>query len=172
MISKTPAAKPSRTDGFVLSVDQGSNQAGVTLWRDGNLFDMCVLDGGGSDVFSRRLCHQVPQLTAFLDKNVSKSIKLHKVVFEGVKARLVMVTVGAFLTCPRIDAKLHQQFSFVESSSWKRWARDHGATGPFKEIKGVKSLKETGFPTDKYARMTEDIADSILIYKTWCDIDA
>ena len=157
----------SRTDGWVLSIDQASNFAGVSLWRDGRLFDTTVLNGGGSDVFSRRLCHQVPQLTAFLDRNVARDTKVHKVIFEGVRARLVLITVGAFLTCPRIDAKMHQQFSFVESSSWKKWAQSQGATGPFKEIKGVKSLKETGFPTDKYPDMTDDIADSIMMYKVW-----
>lgn len=154
--------------GFILSIDQASNAAGVSLWHDGQLKAHTVLrSNSSSDSFARRLQTQVPQLTAFLDAHLPEKLKLTKVLFEGMKARLVLVTIGAFLTCPRLDNKLHAQHSFVESSSWKKWAQQHGATGPFKEIKGVKALKEIGYPVDKLAIDSDDVADSILIYLTW-----
>lgn len=157
--------------GFVLSIDQASNSAGVSLWCNGVLQDVTVLDGGGpSDPFSRRLQNQVPQLTDFLDRNVTRNTKIQKVLFEGVRARLVLVTVGAFLTCPRLDAKLHAKHTFIESSRWKMWAKNHGATGPFKEIKGTEALKEVGFQSTLWPKFQQDIADSILMYLTWRDL--
>ncbi len=154
--------------GYVLVIDQASNAAGVSLWRDGNLVATTVLASKSpTDPFSRRVQHQVPQLTDFLDQHLPAHTLIEKVLFEGVKARLVMIVVGSFLVCPRISAKMHEKFSFVGSGTWKRWARDHGATGPVREIKGKKSLTETGF--DTAAIDSDDICDSILMYFAWRD---
>lgn len=157
-----------KESGYVLVIDQASNLAGVSLWHNGDIKAHTVLrSNSSSDSYSRRLQTQVPQLTLFLNKYVPIEFKITKVVFEGMKNRLVLITIGAFLTCDRIDAKLHQRFSFVESSSWKRWAKDHGAQGITKDIKGVKALRETGFPVEAFKIESEDVADSILIYLTW-----
>lgn len=154
--------------GFVLSIDQASNMAGVSLWHNGNLKAHTVLrSNAASDSFARRLQTQVPQLTTFLDEHLPTGLKITKVLFEGMKSRLVLCTIGAFLTCPRLDTKLHAQHSFIESSSWKKWAQAHGATGPFKEIKGVKALQEVGYPTVATGITSDDVADSILMYLTW-----
>lgn len=153
--------------GWTLSLDQASNTAGASLWFDGNLYATSVLLGGGSPVFSRRLVAMQENLTRFLDSALPPGVQLSKVIFEGVHARLVLVTVGAFLCSPRIDAKLHAQHSFIASSTWKKWAQEHGATGIFKDIKGVKALKETGFDTDKVSGIQDDVADSIMIYYAW-----
>lgn len=142
--------------------------AGVSLWYDGELIAHTVLlSQSADDKYSRRLQHQVPQLTDFLNKQLPKGLNIEKVIFEGMKNRLVLITVGAFLTCPRLDAKLHQKFSFVESSSWKRWAKNKGATGLTKDVKGVKALREIGFPVDKHDIKSDDVADSVLMYLTW-----
>lgn len=69
--------------------------------------------------------------------------------------------------CPLIQVKLHPKFSFVESRSWKKYAADRGASGPIKDIKGLKALREIGFPVEQYGIESDDVADSILIYKTW-----
>lgn len=154
--------------GYVLSVDQASNLAGVSLWHNGELKATTVLKSRSpDDPFSRRLQTQLPQLTAFLDTHVPKEYQIEKVVFEGVRSRLILAVVGGFLVCPRIHARVSEKANFVESSSWKRYAYLHGATGPVKDIKGVKALRESGFDVDKYSIESDDIADSCLIYLTW-----
>lgn len=90
-------------------------------------------------------------------------------VFEGVRSRLVLCTVGAFLTVPRIQAVISQTKNFVESTTWKKYAQRNGATGPIADVKGVKALREIGFPLDRYPIQSDDIADSILIYKAWTE---
>lgn len=57
--------------------------------------------------------------------------------------------------------------NFVVTSTWKYWASRRGATGPSKDIKGVKALSEVGFPVEKYGIASDDVADSILIYLAW-----
>lgn len=154
--------------GHVLSIDQASNLAGVSLWHNGDLKATTVLKSRSpDDPFSRRLQYQVPQLTQFIDLHVPPQFLVEKVVFEAVRPRLIMATVGAFLTSPRISARMAEKTSFIESSVWKKWAKDHGATGIFKEIKGVKSLREAGFDVDKYGISSDDVADSIMQYKAW-----
>tara|TARA_R110000868_G_scaffold375983_3_gene640690 strand:- start:142 stop:636 length:495 start_codon:yes stop_codon:yes gene_type:complete len=156
--------------GYVLSVDQASNCAGVSLWLDGTLQASTTLNSkSASDPFSRRIQFQLEQLNSFIDLHVPADVILDKVIFEGVRSRLVTCVVGAFLCCPRIDAKISEQKNFVESSSWKNWARARGAVGDFKIIKGVKALRECGWDMIKYPVTSDDIADSILMYLCWKD---
>lgn len=159
----------AKEQGWVLSVDQASNCAGVSLWHNGILIACTTLNSKKStDTLPRRLQTQVPQLTEFLQKYLPAGEMVTTVIFEGVRARLVALVVGAILTCPLLDkCRINQYASFVESSSWKKWARSHGATGTFEQIKGVKALREVGFPVDKYLLTSDDIADSILMYLTW-----
>jgi hypothetical protein len=79
----------------------------------------------------------------------------------------VLITAGAFLTCPRINAKLHAKHSFIETSSWKKWAMKNGATQEFKLIKGVPALTQVGFPVADFSIVSDDVADSVLMYLTW-----
>ena len=154
--------------GFVLSIDQASNVAGVSLWFSGGLIaTTTLLSARPSDPFSRRVQDQVAQLTTFLETHTPPETLIDRVIFEGVRARLVICVVGAFMTCPRIDAKLSEKANFVESSSWKNYARARGATGPFSEIKGVKALTEIGWDMVKHPVVSDDIADSILMYSCW-----
>lgn len=156
--------------GFVLAIDQASNCAGVSLWFCGELRATTTLNSQSpTDPFARRIQTQLEQLTAFLNTELPPDVQIEKVVFEGVRPRLILATVGAFMCCPRISAKLDESRSFVGSSSWKSWAKMRGATGPFKEIKGVKALQETGWDFTKYPIESDDIADSILIYSCWRD---
>ncbi len=156
--------------GFVLSIDQASNAAGVSLWLDGELQATTVLvSKDKNDPFSRRIQYQLEQLNTFIDLHVPADVVLDKVLFEGVRSRLVNIVIGAFLCCPRIDAKISEKKNFIESSSWKNWARARGAQGPFTEIKGVKSLRECGWDLVKYPVTSDDVADSIFIYMTWRD---
>lgn len=156
--------------GFVLAIDQASNAAGVSLWLDGTLTATTVLlSKDKSDPFSRRIQYQLEQLNVFIDAHVPADIILDKVLFEGVRSRLVVCVVGAFLCCPRIDAKISEKGNFVESSSWKNWARARGAQGAFKDIKGVKALRECGWDFNKHPITSDDTADSIFIYLCWRD---
>ncbi len=151
-----------------MSIDPASNLAGVSLWLNGRLTGTTVLkSNSSSDSYSRRLQTQVPQLTAFLASYLSEGECISKVIFEGVRARLVLVSVGAFLTCPYIDAKISPTSSFIESSTWKYYARANGARGDFADIKGVAALKEIGIPVEELGITSDDIADSILIYLAW-----
>lgn len=146
---------------ITLSVDEASNNAGCSLWQDHELLATTVLTSKSpKDTFSKRLQYQVPQLTAFL----TGKPQVEHILFEGVRARLVIITVGAFLTCPLLDVKLSEKTSFIGSSSWKKWASQQGATGPIKAVKGIKALQEIGFPVDKYRINSHDVADSILMY--------
>ena len=154
--------------GWVLSVDQASNAAGLALWYDGKLVATSVVNSDkSSDAISVRLRTIVGGLTAFLDRHMGAGDRICTIVFEGVKSRLVMVTVGAFLTCPRIHAKLHPKGSFIGSMAWKRWAQRHGALGILKDIKGVRALREIGFPVDQHRILSDDVADAVLIFLTW-----
>lgn len=160
----------AKLSGYILSIDQASNLAGVSLWLNGALVATTVLRSRSpSDKFSARVQHQVPQLTAFLDQHLPSKVNVETVIFEAVRARLVMCVVGAFLTSGRIDTKMSEKGSFVESSTWKSWARDRGAMGPHKEIKGVKALTETGFDCARLGIVSDDIADSILQFCAWRD---
>lgn len=156
--------------GYVLSIDQASNAAGVSLWHNGSLVATTVLTSQSpADPFSRRVQHQVPQLTAFLDKHVPQQFKIEKVVFEGVRSHLVLITVGAFLTCPRIDARISERGSFVPSFVWKKHAQLRGAKGELKNVKGVVSLQQSGFDCVLHGITSDDVADSIMQYRAWAD---
>ncbi len=157
----------SKTDGFVLSTDQASYSAGVSLWKDDALVATTILLAPKDMKYSRRVQLQVEQLTTFLNTYLPRHINIEKVVFEQVRMRLVVITVGAFLTCPRIDARMHETASFIPSMSWKKWAADRGAVGPFKDIKGVKALTEAGFDITGIEPMNDDVADSIMMYQVW-----
>jgi hypothetical protein len=160
----------TKEHGYVLAVDQASNCAGVSLWYNGELkATTTLLSKDKSDPFARRIQHQLGQLTAFLDVWLPASVTIEKVVFEGVRSRLIIAVVGAFMCCPRISAKLSEKANFIESSSWKRWAQARGATGPFKDIKGVKALREAGWDFSKHPIESDDVADSILMYLAWRD---
>lgn len=160
----------AKEQGWTLAIDQASNCAGVSLWYNGRLHSTTTLNSTRStDPLPKRLQTQVPQLTQFLERQLPKGDRVSQVLFEGVRSRIVLVTVGAFLTCPGLaHCKVSAATSFVESSTWKYWAKRHGATGPVKDIKGIKALSETGFPPEQINLMsTDDEADSVLLYLAW-----
>lgn len=160
-----------KESGYVLSIDQASNAAGVTLWLDGELQAWVLLTSNSKkDPFALRVQTQVAQLEAWLSVQLPYEDQVIKqILFEGVRARLVLCTVGAFCTPKKIQAPVTTAHSFIESTTWKVWARNRGATGPVKDIKGVKALREIGFPLDRYPITSEDIADSCLLYLCWRD---
>lgn len=152
-----------------LSIDQASNQAGVSLWSpEGTLIDTVLLTSSSKkDPYSKRVTEQIEQLEDFLTARLDFNEDITHVLFEGVRSRLVLVTVGAFMTCSRLNAGLSAQHSFVESRVWKSWAKRHGATAFISDIKGVNSLLETGFVPPPGIVLNEDIADSIMMYLAW-----
>ena len=160
-----------KENGWILAIDQASNCAGVSLWRNGALVDTTtLLSDSPKDALGKRLSRQVEQLTDWLHGRLGKA-EIKTVLFEGVRSRLVLVTVGAFVCVPQLrHCKVHQRFSFIESTSWKNYARKRGATNPkLGDIKGVPALREIGFPVDQHRIDSDDIADSILIYLCWRD---
>ena len=156
---------------WTLFIDQASNAAGVALAKDGQLLACdTICSTRASDVISQRLQDQIPRLTDFLNKYVPQGEYITNVVFEGVRSRIVLLTVGAFLMCPRIKARLSPTGNFVESQSWKRWAKRQGASGPIKDVKGIRSLREVR--PDLFSRfkiLTDDAADAVMIYLTWLE---
>jgi hypothetical protein len=155
--------------GYVLAIDQASNCAGASLWHDGTILDTTTLNAKKTHAIGRRLVTQIVQLDAWLDsKSLAEPIRT--LIFEGVRARLVLITVGAFTSSKYLqDCKLNAKHSFVESLSWKNWARKRGAAGPIKDIKGVKALQDIGWDMLKFPVESDDEADSILIYLAWRD---
>lgn len=161
----------TKEQGYVLAIDQASNAAGVTLWYNGELLAHTLLESGSeSDPISARLRKMRQDLSDFVRPYIGGS-SIRKVVFEGVRSRIVALTVGAFISIDEIDTNLHQKWNFVESPSWKRWAQEHGAKGKLSEIKGLKALRETGFPVDEHGIVHDDVADAVLIFKTWASRD-
>lgn len=159
--------KGNKSDGLVLSIDPGSNACGVSLWNDGNYVASTVLTSADSrDPYSRRLQNMLPQLSAFLTEQIGNQI-INTVVSEGVRSRLVQVALGGILTESHVNANLSPTKTFVESMTWKSYARIHGATGPIADIKGLVALRETGWDFEKCPVTSEDAADSILIYLAW-----
>ena len=154
-------------EGYVLSVDQASNAAGVSLWHNRVLIAHTVLKSKNSkDSFSRRVQAQSIDLREFLDAYLPPEDTITTVLFESVKSRVVMAVIGSVLVNDRIDSSLGPG-TLIPSMSWKKWAQGMGATGPLKDIKGVPSLRQTGFDVDKYVVTSEDTADSIMIFLTW-----
>jgi len=161
---KAPA-QPHLEENYVLAIDPASNKCGVSLWKDGAFVAGIDLESNSArDPFSIRLQTISFQLDLFLRGQLGENEKIRTVVCEGVRSVLVQICVGALLVCPQIEAKITTA-SFVHSTSWKKWAKDRGATGPLKDIKGVQALRES---TKDYHHVTsDDVADSILIYLTW-----
>lgn len=156
------------TEGYVLSIDQASNSAGVSLWYNSDLIAVTTLNSvSKSQKLSRRLQTQVEQLTQFLLMHLPKSTVIKQVIFEDVRSKYVVLTIGAFLCCPFMDVALTKS-SFVASRSWKSWARIHGAhSQDFANIKGFVALREIK-ELEKYHWINqEDVADSVLMFFTW-----
>ncbi len=161
--------KPKES-GWILSVDPASNKCGVALWKDGSFIGSALLSSVSSrDPFSRRMQDIYAQLCGFLEGHLGATDeKVKTIVTEGVRSRLVSTCIGSLMVCPRIEANLSPKDSFVEPSTWKKWAKDHGATGPSADIKGIASLKQTpwfNWPIPQ----SDDEADAILIYQAWRD---
>lgn len=159
--------RPVAICGWVLAVDPASKVAGVSLWYNDAFVAQTMLVASGKNSLSARLRELVAQLNGFLDRWLPAGTVIRQVIFEGVRSRIVTATVGAFMTCPRIDATLSQSRNFVESFSWKGYGRRHGALGPLKDIKGVRALRDIRFPVDEHGIDSDDVADSVLIYLAW-----
>lgn len=162
------ATTPTKGSGYALSVDPASNLCGVSLWKDGTLIDTAVLASNNNrDLFSVRLQTIAFQLEQFLAKHLKEDEKVTTVVCEGVRSVLVQICIGALLGVRQIHAPISSSKSFVYATSWKKYAKDRGATGPLKDIKGVKALYEMGWTGQEVT--SDDVADSILLYLTWRD---
>lgn len=149
-------------------MDQASNQPGFSLWFDDNLMATVALTVPDPKwTYARRVQYLATELSIWLCKQLGPRARISTVLFEGVRSRQVLVTVGAFLTCTQIDAHLFKH-SFIESSQWKSYAKRRGATAPFIKIKGRKALEEIGWTKEMPA--TDDEADSILMYLTWMEL--
>jgi hypothetical protein len=154
-------------EGYVLSVDQASNAAGVSLWLNRSLVGHAVLKSKSSkDSFSRRIQAQAKDLKAFLDAYLPAGEVIRVVLFESVKSRIIMAVIGSVLVHDRIDATLTAA-TMIPSMRWKKWAQGMGATGPLKDIKGVPALREVKFDVDGHGITSEDVSDSVLIFLTW-----
>jgi hypothetical protein len=174
--SKRLAARPAPKgesgrlpyQGYTISLDQASNAAGVSLWLLDELQAWTVLKSEKSrDPFCKRVQDQANQLDAWLASVLPPSATIYNALFEGVRSRIVLCTVGAFCLSKRIQSHVHAKSNFVETGTWKSWAKAHGALGPNGDIKGVKALREVGFDMDKYGIDSDDAADSVLMYLAW-----
>lgn len=154
---------------YVLSIDPASNSCGVSLWKSNTYLSSAVLKSNHSrDPFSIRVRCIVTGLDRFLGDQLAPGEEITTVVSEGVRSRLVHLAFGAILTSQYIRANVSPKTTFIEPQQWKKYARALGATGDFKDIKGVKALQEAGWDMKNHPIDSDDVADSILIYQTWC----
>jgi hypothetical protein len=160
----------AKESGYILSIDQASNCAGCSLWKDSIPIAWTDLKSASpKDAFGRRLVKQVEDLNKFLDEHLPEGETIKTVLFEGVKSSIVLSTVGAFCCSPYLqDCRFHPRHSFISALSWKKYVRDYGKTQQrFKEIKGVQALKDIDWDFETYPIESDDVADSVLIYKCW-----
>jgi hypothetical protein len=152
--------------GYVLSIDPATNLAGVSLWHNGVLVAWRVLDTANKKAsVSWRLRQLVTLLDGFLNDHCDDS--LSQVIAENTpRAPYVTMALGAILTHPRITCKFKNSH-WIGSTTWKKYAKSLGAQGHLRTIKGVQALKETGWDFEKYPVDSDDVADSILIYRAW-----
>lgn len=157
--------------GYILFIDQASNAAGVALVKDGELMATeTICSTRSSDVISQRLQDQIPRLSDFLNKYVPYGEFVRNVVFEGVRSRIVLISVGAFLMCPRLKCRISPKDNFVETRTWKAWAKRQGATGPTKDVKGMRSLREVRPELfERFRIKTDDEADAVLMMYAWME---
>ena len=160
-----------KTSGWVLFIDQASNAAGCALTKEGKLVATeTICSTRASDVISQRLQDQIPRLSDFLNKYVPLGETINHVVFEGVRSRIVLISVGAFLMCPRIKARLSPTGNFVETRTWKSWAKRQGASGPTKDVKGIRSLREIRPGLfERFRIKTDDEADACMMFFAWLE---
>jgi hypothetical protein len=150
---------------FVLSIDQASNAAGVALFKDDKLLAHTVLKSDSpKDPYGKRLVTQIKQLEIFLDEHLGVA-EIDQLLFEGVRSSYVLTVVGGFCTARQLqNCKFSPKACFVGALSWKKYARDRGATGKFGEIKGVKALREIGFDVDHHGITSDDVSDAVMMF--------
>lgn len=148
--------------GYILSIDQASIAAGVSLWHNGELIAWTVLSGGNKKVpMSKRLHLQRNQLEEFLKEHCKGVVST--VLFEEVKSKFVQMICGAYLTVGQICCRVGKDH-FIHTRSWKSYAHRQGAEGPVKDIKGVAALEGIGWDFTEFPIDSDDVADSILFY--------
>ncbi len=169
-MNKLPAAKEA---GFVLSIDQASNIAGISLWKDGLFIRGTELKSANKkDSFGARLVKQIDDLDVFLDQILDPNEEIKVVLFEGVRSRLVLCTVGAFCCSKWLqNCKVNPRHNFIESSRWKRYCKARGVERDpeVDTIKGLHALRQLGWDFDSYPIESNDIADSVIMYKAWAE---
>lgn len=150
---------------IVLSIDQASNNAGVSLWQHGMPRAWTVLAAKKkTDPLSVRLVQQRQQLETFLNEQLASTEDIDVVLFENVKSKVVLLCAGAFLSLDIFQCKFKPKEHIVHPSSWKSYLRKRGATG---EIKGVKALEQGWPPSKRLKLQSDDVADSMAIYLAW-----
>lgn len=149
--------------GDVLSLDPGTNLCGVALWRNGRLVASRVLKSYNTlDNVSDRLRAIADQLNDFLNLYEAH---VTCIITENPPDTLLRAAIGIILISPRVHTYFSDRFT-LGVMEWKKWAANNGATGPFKDIKGVRALGETGFaPLPE----TDDEADAIMVYLAYRD---
>ena len=153
---------------YSLSIDPATHCAGVSLFKNNELVSWTILTSNHSrDNLTDRMKAQVTQLEEFLQLNLPKGEMVGRIIMEDVRSKLLILSAGAYLTCPYIDAKVAYPYHFISPSKWKSWARRRGASGNSKEIKGLAALRMIKWDFDKYPIMSDDVADSVMQYYCW-----
>jgi hypothetical protein len=158
----------SKENGFILAVDPASNNCGVSLWKDGAFCASRLLQSHHyTDPFSVRMQTILNGLESFLIVEMPPEAKVHTIITEGVRSRMLQTCIGSLIVSKYIYADLSPKTSFVEPQQWKSWAKKHGANCD--PIKGIPALRGVGWDMKKFPVTSDDEADSILLYLTWRD---
>lgn len=151
----------AKEGSFLLSVDAGSNHMGLSLWQD----DVFIRSGSvhatnAKDDYSKRIKTLSAGFNTWMTLGgelIGQDITC--VISEAVKMPLVTIPLGIVFLHPKIHCPF-KNHHLVYPSAWKKWAREHGALGEFKKIKGAKALQDINWP---HIITSDDEADSILI---------
>lgn len=155
------AKKPIKDYRWTLSADPGSNHLGLALYKDGKFYasHTCHALNDRQD-YSERLKTISADFHKWIDEILPPEEEINQVITEYLKLNLAMMSVGLVFLHPRVKCKF-QTHHMISSSTWKKWAKDHGAKGPTKDIKGLTALADIGFPHIKDV-LDEDSADATL----------
>lgn len=151
---------------YTASIDPASRLCGASL------FDGLTLIGGqcltsSQKTWSARAAEMRAQMKEFVLATLPKGTTVTRATIELVPKIVepsIQLIAGAILADPIFDLNITRK-QFVSPSSWKAWARRHGALD--KDPKGVVSLRQTGFPVEQYQIVSDDVADSIMIFLAW-----
>lgn len=153
---------------YTLSVDPASRLCGVSLYRNKEYIASISLESN-LKTWSKRTADMRAQLQKFVSEHLPKGETITRAVMELVPKICepsIQMAGGAILSDPLYNFDISRKY-LVSPSTWKAYAKRKGSKE--KDPKGVSALRAIGFPVDKFKIISDDVADSILIFLAWAE---